>query len=306
MAPVVSPLRETPSPRDPTGASGAPPTGTARARLAEIARIGCSSWTSEAWRGRVYPRDLPDGERLRWYARFWNVVEVDSSYYRDPGPYLPRRWAQATPPEFRFTLKFPRDLLDPKKPVDAEKVATFLAHARLLGAKLGAVLLQFPPWVKPGRATPFLDALLERLEPDLRYSVELRDAGWFTGSELERLSRRLEDRRIALAWSYLTYVDVPPVRTTDFAYVRFIGDHTSVPAETHGEIRVDRRDALATWARHLERAAEDLASAFVLFNNHFAGFAPRSVNDFRAEIGLPEVVFGSRQPTLDGDPPSPA
>lgn len=272
---------------------------SAAQRLGQILRVGCSSWTSEAWWGRVYPRGLPEGERLRWYARTWDTVEVDSSYYRDPGPFLTRRWAQVTPESFRFTLKFPRDLLDPKKAVDTEKVAAFLAHADLLGPKLSAILLQFPPWVKPGRATGFLEELLGRLDPRHRYAVELRDAGWFAEPVFGSLTRSLSDRRMALAWSYLTYVDVPPVRTTDFVYLRFIGDHTSVPESTHGEVRVDRSRELATWAKHLERAAEDLASAFAFFNNHFAGFAPASVNDFRAAVGLPSLDFAPRAATLD-------
>lgn len=264
-------------------------------------RIGCSSWTSVSWWDRVYPSGLADGDRLAWYSRFWNAVEVDSSYYRDPGPYLVRRWARVTPPDFRFTLKFPRDLLDPKKPVKPEAIATFLANARQLGPKLGPVLLQFPPWVKPGRAEEFLAAIVERLEPDLRYAIELRDAGWFLGPTFERLQRLLSDRRLALAWSYLTYVDVPPARTTDFVYLRFIGDHTTVPEETHGETRVDRSKEIATWASRLVPALEEISGAFAFFNNHFAGFAPASVNDFRIAMGLPPIAFApSKGRTLDG------
>ena len=55
-----------------------PPCGTVAAEL----RIGCSSWTSDAWWGKVYPEGIPDGERLRHYARKFNAVEVDSTYYR--------------------------------------------------------------------------------------------------------------------------------------------------------------------------------------------------------------------------------
>lgn len=263
-------------------------------------RVGCSSWTSDAWWGRVYPEGLPDGERLKWYARLWDTVEVDASYYRDPGPYLVRRWEKVTPDDFRFTLKFPRDLLDPKRPVESERVAEFLGHARLLGPKLGAILLQFPPWVKPGRASSFLFDLLGRLEPGTRYAVELRDAAWFSGAAFDQLRRELSDRSMALAWSYLTYVEVPPELTSDFVYLRFIGDHTSVPASTHGEVRVDRTETVAAWAGHLERRLEELSAAFVLFNNHFAGFAPASVNDFRRAIGLSPVAFAPTHRTLDG------
>jgi uncharacterized protein YecE (DUF72 family) len=255
-------------------------------------RVGCSSWTSESWAGRVYPKGLPDGERLSVYARLFDTVEVDSTYYRSPPAAMVVGWRRKTPPEFRFTLKFPRDLLDPKVPVDPEKVASFLDAARRLDEKLGAVLLQFAPWVKPGRARDFLGALLDALDPGLRYAVELRDAGWFQGETREWLLKNLTDRRIALAWSYLTYVDVPPERTTDFVYLRFIGDHDTIPAETHGEVRVDRSPVTSLWAARLKDIHDTTQMAFVFFNNHYAGFAPASVNEFRAEMGLPPIDTG--------------
>ncbi|MGI0066955.1 MAG: DUF72 domain-containing protein [Thermoplasmata archaeon] len=48
-------------------------------------RIGTSSWTSPAWAGRFYPAGIRNGDRLSYYAQFYDVVEVDSTYYRDPG-----------------------------------------------------------------------------------------------------------------------------------------------------------------------------------------------------------------------------
>ncbi len=256
-------------------------------------RLGCSSWTSDAWWGRVYPKGLPDRDRLAWYARRWDTVEVDSTYYRDPGPFLVRRWASATPEGFVFTLKFPRDLLDPKRPVDREKIASFLSNSLLLGPKLGPILLQFPPWVKPGRAAAFLRDILGALDPRPRYAVELRDAGWFTGESFETLQRMLRDRRIALAWSCLTYVDVPPAVTSDFVYLRFIGDHETIPAATHGEVRVDRSKEIHLWARRFQDAFQDnVQEGFGLFNNHFEGLAPASVNRFRAAIGLGPIEYG--------------
>jgi uncharacterized protein YecE (DUF72 family) len=269
-----------------------------------IVRTGCSSWTSESWWGTVYARGLPPGERLSAYARRYDTVEVDASYYRDPGAALVRRWRRATPDRFVFAMKFPRELLDPKVPLNAEKIAAFESHARELGPKLGPLLLQFPPWVKPGRAGRFLRELLEALDPELRHAVELRDAGWFQGAEHEALLRELGDRRIALAWSYLTYVDVPAELTTDFVYLRFIGDHTTVPAEVHGSLRVDRSAETKRWAAHVAAALDRIENAFAYFNNHFAGFAPASVNLFRAELGLepidyspelPEAASGARQ-----------
>lgn len=272
--------------------------------MAEL-RVGCSSWTSEAWWDRLYPRKLADADRLGWYARLFDTVEVDSTYYHVPARGVVASWARKTPPDFRFALKLTRELLDPKLPVDREKLATFAQSALALGEKLGPVLLQFPPWVRPGEKTRgFLRELLEALDPRLRYALELRDAGWFRGETLDWVRRELSSRKMAFTWSYLTYVDVPPEVTTDLIYLRFIGDHTSVPTETHGEIRVDRSPELDLWAKRVRAEAERVQRVFVFFNNHFAGFAPVSVNDFRTRMGLPPVdlALPSRRGTLDDLP----
>ncbi len=272
--------------------------------MAPDLRIGCCSWTADSWWGRVYPEKLPERDRLSWYASLYDTVEVDSTYYRDPGSLLFRRWASATPDRFVFALKFPRDLLDPRAPVDRDKVHGFLSHIRELGPKLGPVILQFPPWVRPGRATRFLEELLGELERGVRYAVELREKGWFQGEVFQRLTRTLGDRRISLAWSSLTYVEIPPEITGDFVYLRFIGDHETIPAQRHGEVRVDRTPELRTWSERLRESIQERSlGVFVYFNNHFEGFAPASVNRFRAGMGLPPVEYAPGSP-VEGAPPS--
>jgi len=252
-------------------------------------RTGCSSWTSDAWRGRFYPAGIADADRLRYYARRFDTVEVDASYYRDPGPDRARRWAAVTPEGFTFAMKMPKDLLRPQPPAPPEALGRFLATARALGPKLGPILLQFPPSFTPRRHRAFLESLLGRLPPGPRYAVELREADWFRDPHRTELKRRLEELGIALAWSYLTFLDVPAERTADFVYLRFIGDHTTVPASVHGEIRIDRTDAVRRWAVPAREADRDGRDVFAYFNNHFAGFAPESVNLFRREMGLPPI-----------------
>jgi len=255
----------------------------------------------------VLPPPPPGGgQRLPYYARRFDTVEVDASYYRDPGPRLASRWADTTPQGFRFSLKMPKELLDPRRDREAPMVSSFLATARELGGKRGAILLQFPPSFVPSKHAPFLERLLDRLEGDLRYAVELRHAAWFQDPVRENLCARLRSAHIALAGSYPTYVEIPPVRTADFVYLRFIGDHTTVPSELHGEVRIDRSDVLRRWAvpaRDAERSARDVV---VYFNNHFSGFAPESVILFRREMGVPPVAIAPpRSTTLADFPPSP-
>ncbi|MGA7860836.1 MAG: DUF72 domain-containing protein [Thermoplasmata archaeon] len=254
-------------------------------------RIGTSSWTSEAWWGRVYPDGTPPADRLRLYASLYDCVEVDATYYTLPTRRMVEGWYSRTPPGFLFTLKVTRDLLDPKTPVNAEKLQGFASAAQVLGEKLGPLLLQFPPWVKPARSTQFLWELLSVLPAGPRYAVELRDAGWYTGETRERLLRELRDRQIILAWASLNYVEIPPEVTSEEVYLRFIGDHTSIPAETHGEVRADRTAETARWAERLRAVSSDLRRALVFFNNHYAGFAPESANLFRNLMGLVPVPY---------------
>ncbi|MCI4349705.1 MAG: DUF72 domain-containing protein [Thermoplasmata archaeon] len=272
-------------------------------------RVGCSSWTSPAWSGRFYPEGIPDGERLAYYARWFDAVEVDTTYYRPPSPFMVRAWDRKTPENFLFTIKMWRDLLDPKKPEKEGEAAGFVETAQLLGGKLGAILLQFAPWFRapktPGTGTgAFLERRLASLPEGPRYAVELREAGWFRGDSLAWLRRTLEERGVASCWSSLTYVDVPALRTADWGYLRFIGDHTTIPAEVHGEIRVDRLEEIRRWVRELRGA--DLRSALAFFNNHFAGYAPFSVNHFRVALDLPPIEFPAPVPTdADVEPPHP-
>ena len=273
-------------------------------------RTGCSSWTSEAWSGRFYPAGLPGADRLRYYARRFDTVEVDATFYRDPGPGMARRWAAVTPEGFLFALKMPRDLLDPRHPAEPEALGRFLTTARALGRKLGPILLQFPPSFTPRPHRRFLDALLDRLPPGPRYAVELRHTGWFSEPHFGGLTRRLAELGIALTWSYLTYLAVPAEITTGFVYLRFIGDHTTVPASVHGAIRIDRTEAVRHWAGPARAALQDGREVYAYFNNHFAGFAPESVNLFRREMELPPIpialppwtTLAEPEPGRKGDP----
>jgi uncharacterized protein YecE (DUF72 family) len=255
-------------------------------------RVGCSSWTSPAWKGRFYPPGLPDGQRLSVYARRFDCVEVDATYYAMLPAAVIASWGRRTPEGFRFTLKLPREFLDPKKPAEPEDVAEFYRRAGQLGPKLAGVLLQFPPWFKPpstgdGGNWAFLESAVRVVPEGVPAAVELRDAGWFHPGRHEALLRLLRERRLPLAWSYLTYVDVPPDITSDWVYLRFIGDHDTIPEEKHGTIVVDRGAPMREWAGRLRRAFPEVRRAYAFFNNHFAGYAPTSAEEFRSILNGP-------------------
>jgi uncharacterized protein YecE (DUF72 family) len=272
-------------------------------------RVGCSSWTSEAWTGPFYPTGLPSAQRLPFYARYYDCVEVDATYYAIPARAMVRGWVQRTPESFRFGVKLTKDLLVRGQPLDEGKAAAFLAAVAELGGKLTGVVAQFPPSFRPPRSgeagtADQLTRLVARFAPHVPLAVELRDAGWFADDRGRWLEELLREHRTALAWSALTFLEVPEMLTTDRIYLRFIGDHTTLSEAELGSVRVDRSRELARWATAVRQRLDEVETVMAFFNNHFAGYAPASANAFLGLLGLPVPALpppggGTPQRTLD-------
>src|SRR5208283_2499411 len=171
--------------------------------------IGCSGWAYDDWVGPFYPRGSAPGDFLTRYARVFRVVEVDSSFYRAPSPFLVRRWAERTPEGFRFALKVPRDVTHEAGSTDVHKVLDpFISSLEPLRSrgKLGPVVLQFPPSFHAASGKARLDLLLGAIPREYALAVDglhaLRARRTKGGAGLVRRSRdpasRVGHRRLPL------------------------------------------------------------------------------------------------------------
>ena len=99
---------------------------------------------------------------------------------------------------------------------------------------------------------------------------------------------------MCMVWSQLAGIRTPPIVTTDFLYIRFIGDRT-IQEKDFGKIQKDRVSEMKKWARFLKRAIEEhrekINLAIVAANNHYAGFGPGTANTFRKMLDLSEVTW---------------
>ena len=96
-----------------------------------------------------------------------------------------------------------------------------------------------------------------------------------------------------MVWSQLAGIRTPPIVTTDFLYIRFIGDRT-IQEKDFGKIQKDRVSEMKKWARFLKKAREEhreINLAIVAANNHYAGFGPGTANTFREMLDLSEVSW---------------
>jgi uncharacterized protein YecE (DUF72 family) len=163
--------------------------------------------------------------------------------------------------------------------------------------KLGCLLVQLPPSLKKDEGLPKLERLIPHLWKKYRYAVEPRHESWFD----KEVYDVLEKNDICLAWSQLAEIQTPPVVTTDFIYLRFIGDR-SIPEEEFGRIQKDRDKEMQYWAKVINKLQREktLNRGFVPANNHYAGFGPATANMFRKLVGLKPVIWDEmKQSTLD-------
>jgi uncharacterized protein YecE (DUF72 family) len=131
-----------------------------------------------------------------------------------------------------------------------------------------------------------LERLVPRLWQKYRYAIEVRHESWFKKEFYELLKKN----KICLAWSPADSIQTPPEITTDFFYLRFIGDK-NINEKDSGMIQKDRMKEMDSWAKTVNRVKHRLSFGIVAANNHYAGFGPATANGFRRMVGLPEVVW---------------
>lgn len=154
-------------------------------------------WGNPAWRGVLLEEKARQGDYLAHYARGLNAVEGNTSFYGLPSAANVRKWAERTPPEFRFCMKFPRVVSHERALVECEdEVARFLERLEPLKGRLGPLFLQLPPSLGPDRLKTLV-AFLDALPRDYAYAVEVRHLGFFRdGYAAARLNDALAERGV--------------------------------------------------------------------------------------------------------------
>jgi uncharacterized protein YecE (DUF72 family) len=255
-------------------------------------RIGASSWTAPSWEGVFYPAGSRAADWLPHYAARYDTVEVDATFYRIPEPRVVDGWRERTPAGFLFAAKAPQVITHEKVLEDCTaELAAFLRVMDRLGDRQGPILFQFRYFNKTELPDPkpFLDRLerfLTALPRDgRRYAVEVRNRNLVTDRLLDLLARN----GVALAlidhpWFFRVdeLLRRPAALTTDFAYVRWLGDRKGIEKRTTrwDRLIVDRTADLRRWIEHLRPLPARGRAVYGYFNNHYAGYAIGSIERF--------------------------
>jgi len=239
---------------------------------AERPRIGCSGWQYRHWRGSFYPTDLAATAWLEHYARTFDTVEVNNTFYRLPEAATFQAWARRVPAGFVFAVKASRYLTHLKRLRDPEEpLARLFDRAGHLGPHLGPVLYQLPPaWP---RDLPRLERFLSALPRGHRHAVEFRDPDWYSVETFEALERH----GAALCLHDMQGAEPPRRPCGPFVYLRLHG-----AGDRYGGRYPDR--AVDRWADWLAARHHDRLPLFVYFNNDIGGHAPRDAERLRDRL----------------------
>jgi len=232
-------------------------------------------WSYSFWRDSFYPRDLAPKDFLSYYAKKFNTVEVNSTFYRVPSVKTISELKNQTPRGFLFSLKFPQKITHFKMLKDCqEDTKFFLESVGLLEEKLGALLLQFPPMFGQGHL-PLLREYLTILDPRYRYAVEVRNKSLLN----EDFNSLLKEFHIGLVWVDSQGMCLDGQVTSDFIYIRWEGDRKKVNG-SFAKTEIDQSARLKEWVNRLKPFLENRIPFFGYFSKYFSGYPPQDAADF--------------------------
>src|ERR1051325_8473613 len=271
--------------------------------------IGCQGWNYEDWvTGPVgsdavfYPHGTRAAEMLTAYARIFETVEVDSTFYAVPSVQTVDGWNKRTPRAFTFSLKLPQEITHEYalRRGSMEALSEFCDRIQLLDEKLGVVLIQMPPQFEASADNErALREFLPVLPRDVRFSIEFRSRDWIRPATLELLHKGGGGRALVegrwIPRDFLWRLAEQP--TAPFAYIRWMGERDLVRFDA---VQRPQNVNLHGWHELIESLSERVTDVYAYFSNYYEGHAPAGANKLKRMLGQSIVDPGDLedQPAL--------
>lgn len=242
--------------------------------------IGTAGWgLPRASQHRFPAADAADSHLVR-YARALGAAEINSSFYRPHQRSTYERWAAATPPAFRFSVKLPRSIThDARLEHTTALQQAFLEQVQGLGDRLGCLLVQLPPSLALDvRVADTFFRTLRGLQPQVGIAVEPRHASWFTHKG-DALLARWQAARV-LADPVLHDAGRMPGGWPGLVYCRLHGSPRMYYSSYEPAL-------IAALAQRIQQAARrEARSVWCIFDNTASGAAAGNALDLQGHPAL--------------------
>ena len=237
--------------------------------------LGTSGFNYKDWKEIFYPKGMAQKNWLAFYAKHYDTVEINATFYRHFPSQVFARWHDETPEKFRFTLKGPRVVTHVKRLNGInDDLDQFFDSSQALGSKLAVVLWQFPFSFKydSGETTAAFTYFVQQLPSIVKHVVEFRHNSWFK----ENVYALLDTNGVGFVINDLSRFPAAEVVTGKVVYIRFHGP-TKLYASSYS------MQALQIWAIKIKEWLQHY-DIYSYFNNDYGGRALKNSTELRTLI----------------------
>ncbi len=275
--------------------------------------LGCSGFQYSDWKETFYPKGMDESKYLMYYYKFFNTVEIDSTYYSFPGEKTINSWISKVQgkEDFLYSLKFPKEVTHDPDGITEKSIQTardFVSKVILPiknSGMFGSALLQMSPFLDPmknGEILGKLEDLFTSIYSNYRIAIEVRNRSFFDASVLPSFLSILKKFNVALV-----SVDSPGLPyfyypTSTFSYIRFHGRNADLwfgKGELKGRLNkydyLYSEQELSPWVDRVRGMGEDV---FIYFNNHAQAKAAVNAAEFQKLMGI-KIVRKESQTNLN-------
>lgn len=227
--------------------------------------IGTSGWSYKDWKGVYYPEKMKPAEWLTWYAKDFDITEINTSFYHLPKPQTVLNWAEKVPAHFKFCPKISRYITHMKQLNDPEEpLQRFFEVFEPVRKHLGPVLIQLPPRSKFNYdKTEHFFKVLKQDYKQYDFALEVRHETWMEQAAID-LMRKYDIAFVisqsGVGFPYAEYI------TAKNIYIRFHG-----PKKLYSSSYTDA--AMKDYARKIRKWAKEGHDIWVFFNNDWFTYA---------------------------------
>jgi len=259
--------------------------------------IGCAGWLYEDWKGVFYPRGLNTEKYLPYYSKYFNIIEINATFYNLPTKETVTNWNKRVPLDFQFIVKIWQEITHKLNNPDVDYLlAQFFDSLEPLRDKIYAFLFQFPPWMQyTPKHLDQINYLIKRSSPEYNYLIELRHNSWFKEDILNQIA---DGKRIIIVTSFLSGIYPYYKKNQERYYIRLIGDRQLT---VFNKVQRDNNNQLRDLLKRIENFKNNpnIYEIFIIVNNHYTGFAPETVNSLKKELNLPFKSFTQQKKLSD-------
>ncbi len=222
--------------------------------------LGAPIWGHKEMIESLEPHVHKSKEALAIYAKSFNCIELNSTYYAILQKEQIHKWCEQTPNDFLFFPKASKDLtFHTYQEIPQKLLKEFFCSIEHFQDRLGDCFFQFSPYVGY-KDKAYLFAFLKALPAEFKIHIELRSEDWFANPDsLKRLADYLAKKKLGFC-----ITDTAGRR--DVCHMKFTSSHAMIRF-TGNDLAESDFKRIDQWLAFFHQRQESF-SRLIFFHHH--------------------------------------